>query len=157
MSKWAVFDVDGTLLPHTSMEKIFVIQAYKAGILPNKNIFFYLFSIIQGIFQKNFTDSTKSNKTYLKNLSVERIQIWSSQYLENKIWNKISLKGIEKLKKIASEFTTAFLCAERFPWRCHRRFIALRLVQDGWRVIHILDEERTWEPENIPTLFNPAI
>jgi len=64
------------------------------------------------------------------------------------------IKGIEKLKKIASEFTTAFLCAERFPWRCHRRFIALRLVQDGWRVIHILDEERTWEPKNRPTRFN---
>jgi uncharacterized protein (DUF488 family) len=64
------------------------------------------------------------------------------------------IKGIEKLKEIASEFTTAFICAEKFPWRCHRRFIALRLVQDGWRVIHILDEEKTWEPQKIPTLFD---
>ena len=62
--------------------------------------------------------------------------------------------GIEKLKQIASEFVTAFLCAEKFPWRCHRRFIALRLVQDGWRVVHILDEERTWEPQKRPISFN---
>jgi len=64
------------------------------------------------------------------------------------------IKGIEKLKEIASEFATAFVCAEKFPWRCHRRFIAQTLVQDGWRVIHILDEERTWEPKNRPIHFN---
>jgi uncharacterized protein (DUF488 family) len=57
-------------------------------------------------------------------------------------------EGIEKLKGIASEFTTVLLCAEKFPWRCHQRFIAQRLVQDDWRVIHILDEEKTWEPKN---------
>lgn len=67
------------------------------------------------------------------------------------------IRGMKRLKKITSEFRTAFLCAERFPWRCHRRFIALRLVQNGWRVIHILDEERTWEPKNRPIHFNLAI
>ena len=55
--------------------------------------------------------------------------------------------GIEKLKSIATQFVTVFMCAERFPWRCHRRFIAQHLEKDGWRVIHILDEERTWEPK----------
>jgi uncharacterized protein (DUF488 family) len=55
--------------------------------------------------------------------------------------------GIEKLKEIASQFVTVIMCAERFPWRCHRRFIAQDLEKEGWRVIHILDEERTWEPK----------
>ncbi|MFQ6002920.1 MAG: DUF488 family protein [Candidatus Zixiibacteriota bacterium] len=55
------------------------------------------------------------------------------------------VNGIEKLKKVADQFVTAFMCAERFPWRCHRRFIARSLEKEGWRVIHILDEERTWE------------
>jgi uncharacterized protein (DUF488 family) len=55
--------------------------------------------------------------------------------------------GMEKLKKIAIQFVTAVMCAERFPWRCHRRFIAQDLEKQGWRVIHILDEERTWEPK----------
>lgn len=57
------------------------------------------------------------------------------------------VSGIDKLKRIATQFVTAFMCAERFPWRCHRRFIAQHLEKDGWRVIHILDEERTWEPK----------
>jgi len=41
---------------------------------------------------------------------------------------------------------TAILCAERFPWKCHRRFIGVELARRGWRVVHIIDEERTWEP-----------
>ena len=56
-------------------------------------------------------------------------------------------RGIEKLKKIATQFVTVVMCAERFPWRCHRRFVAQNLEKDAWRVIHILDEERTWEPK----------
>jgi uncharacterized protein (DUF488 family) len=60
-------------------------------------------------------------------------------------------KGIEKLKEIALKRRTAFVCAERFPWRCHRKFIASRLARDGWRMIHILDEENTWEPKKRPT------
>jgi uncharacterized protein (DUF488 family) len=55
--------------------------------------------------------------------------------------------GIDKLKKIATQFITAFMCAEKFPWRCHRRFIAQRLEEEGWKVVHILDEERIWEPK----------
>ena len=57
-------------------------------------------------------------------------------------------QGLQRLKEIASEQKTAFVCAEKLPWRCHRRFIALRFSQDGWRVIHILDQEQTWEPED---------
>ncbi len=58
-------------------------------------------------------------------------------------------RGTEKLKRIAAQFITAFMCAERFPWRCHRRFIAQNLEKDGWRVIHILDKEKTWEPKKL--------
>ena len=56
-------------------------------------------------------------------------------------------RGIKKLESIGTRFVTALMCAERFPWRCHRRFIAQGLEKEGWRVIHILDEERTWEPK----------
>ena len=64
------------------------------------------------------------------------------------------LAGIDKLEKTASGSTTAFMCAEKLPWRCHRNVIARTLRKNGWRVIHILDKEKTWEPENTPTLFD---
>ena len=53
-------------------------------------------------------------------------------------------RGVEKLEGVARERKTAILCAERFPWRCHRRFISIELEKRGWRVVHIIDEKRSW-------------
>lgn len=55
-------------------------------------------------------------------------------------------KGVEVLSAIGREERVAFMCAERFPWKCHRRFIAAELERRGWRVIHIIDKDRTWPP-----------
>jgi uncharacterized protein (DUF488 family) len=49
-------------------------------------------------------------------------------------------KGLEMLKKIASEHPTVILCAEAVPWRCHRFLIADALTIQGWDVFHILTE-----------------
>jgi uncharacterized protein (DUF488 family) len=50
------------------------------------------------------------------------------------------LEGIGKLEALASKTTCAFMCAEKFPWRCHRI-----LSQDGFKVLHILEEDKIWE------------
>ncbi len=55
------------------------------------------------------------------------------------------IKGIEKMEKFAAKTTCVFMCAEKFPWRCHRRFVAQKLDQDGFRVLHILEEDLVWE------------
>ena len=60
-------------------------------------------------------------------------------------------EGLSKLTEIGSSFMTTFLCAERLPWRCHRRWIGESLMREGWEVIHIVDERRTW----IPGEFRP--
>jgi len=57
------------------------------------------------------------------------------------------MEGIKKLEKIAEENRTAIMCAERVPWRCHRKYISIALEERGWRVIHILDSERVWVPK----------
>ncbi len=54
--------------------------------------------------------------------------------------------GVGKLERIAAHRKSAFLCAERFPWRCHRRFIAGEMEKRGWQVTHIIDEKRVWQP-----------
>ncbi len=55
------------------------------------------------------------------------------------------IEGRMKAEKIAKHRMAAIMCAERLPWRCHRRFIARSFVEEGWRVIHIIDGKRTWE------------
>jgi len=53
-------------------------------------------------------------------------------------------EGVEEVMRWANRFTTALLCAERFPWKCHRRFIAQALEEKGWTVVHILEQGKTW-------------
>ena len=53
-------------------------------------------------------------------------------------------EGVNKLAKVAGERRVAIVCAERLPWRCHRRFISTELGKQGWQVSHIIDQERDW-------------
>lgn len=55
--------------------------------------------------------------------------------------------GIQELEHIAEANSSAVMCAERFPWKCHRRFIGAALQNRGWKVIHIIDETRVWVPQ----------
>lgn len=56
--------------------------------------------------------------------------------------------GVAALETIARAYPTAFLCAERFPWKCHRRFIAASLERRGWKVLHVLEIDRVWAPSD---------
>ena len=56
-------------------------------------------------------------------------------------------EGISKMEEIGKKSAIAFICAERFPWKCHRRFIASSLGNRGWKVVHIIDKEKVWTPK----------
>jgi uncharacterized protein (DUF488 family) len=53
-------------------------------------------------------------------------------------------RGIETLISGAREGKTALICAERFPWKCHRRYIGQALEKRGWRVVHLIERDRIW-------------
>ncbi len=55
-------------------------------------------------------------------------------------------QGIDRLEEVAAEGDVVMVCAERFPWKCHRRFIARALEERGWRIVHIIGRDRVWEP-----------
>jgi uncharacterized protein (DUF488 family) len=48
-------------------------------------------------------------------------------------------RSATQLVSLATKSTTAILCAERSPQRCHRRLIADYLTLRGVEVIHLLD------------------
>lgn len=56
-------------------------------------------------------------------------------------------EGLSRLAEIGRSSVTTFVCAERLPWRCHRRWIGESLTREGWEVFHIVDEKRTWIPK----------
>ncbi len=55
--------------------------------------------------------------------------------------------GLERLEEIGKRNRTGFFCSERYPWRCHRRWVARALVQKGWSVIHIIEPGKVWIPK----------
>lgn len=59
------------------------------------------------------------------------------KYMESKDFSL----GIEKVLSYL-EKKACILCAERFPWRCHRRHISRELGRRGVKVIHIIDVGR---------------
>jgi uncharacterized protein (DUF488 family) len=56
------------------------------------------------------------------------------------------LRGIDLLARLAARSRCGVLCAERLPWKCHRRFIGESLRGRGWKVLHVIEEDRVWEP-----------
>lgn len=55
--------------------------------------------------------------------------------------------GVDKLEEIAAGGTAAIICSERFPWKCHRRWIARELHRRGWKIEHIIDKGKVWIPK----------
>lgn len=55
-------------------------------------------------------------------------------------------KGIDKIEEVINN-NAVIICAERFPWKCHRRWIARELKRRGWQVEHIIDKGKVWVPE----------
>jgi len=63
---------------------------------------------------------------------------------ENYIHTNEFKEGLNAIEAIASAKMSAVICAERFPWKCHRRFIAQALHKRGWKIEHIIEKGRTW-------------
>lgn len=55
--------------------------------------------------------------------------------------------GIDMIIDIASQKKSVIICAEHFPWKCHRRYISRALQQRGWEIIHIIDKGKVWIPK----------
>jgi len=59
-------------------------------------------------------------------------------------------KGLERLEEVGRRKKAGFFCSERFPWKCHRRWVSKKLVERGWKVIHIIEKDRIWIPSPPP-------
>ncbi|MEO8325547.1 MAG: DUF488 domain-containing protein [Nitrospirota bacterium] len=81
--------------------------------------------------------------------------------------------ALEVLVDIGQQSSSAVMCAEAVPWRCHRSLIADALVIRGWTVQHIIsanslkthiltpfakpDAGRLTYPSEIPSDSNPRL
>ena len=75
-------------------------------------------------------------------------------YLEY-IKTKQFKEALKKLIRVLKSKPTVIVCAERFPWKCHRALIGKELEKDGIKVVHIIEKDRIWEPKKEPKEIKP--
>lgn len=56
-------------------------------------------------------------------------------------------QGIGQVESIACNKVSVLVCAERFPWKCHRKWISRELHNRGWVVEHIIEKGKVWVPQ----------
>ncbi|MBM4129020.1 MAG: DUF488 domain-containing protein [Nitrospira sp.] len=56
------------------------------------------------------------------------------------------MRGVNTLESLALAKNSVIICAERFPWKCHRKWIARELHRRGWEVEHIIEKGKVWVP-----------
>ncbi len=93
-----VFDIDGTLLPGTSTERLFVRYLEHKRILGLGNLLNF---IARGLtlLPRGTVYFIKANKGYLKDFEVERMNRIGREFFDSEIVPRISNKGIARLNK----------------------------------------------------------
>jgi len=66
---------------------------------------------------------------------------------ENFTKTEMFKKGVDIIYSIANKRVVCILCAERWPGRCHRRYITDAVKDKGAQVVHIIEIDKTWEPK----------
>ncbi|MDA8432784.1 MAG: DUF488 domain-containing protein [Nitrospiraceae bacterium] len=56
-------------------------------------------------------------------------------------------EGIDAVEEIAGRKRSVIICAEKLPWKCHRKWIARELCKKGWTVEHIIEKGKIWVPK----------
>lgn len=56
-------------------------------------------------------------------------------------------RGIDMVEAIAGGKLSVIVCAEKLPWKCHRKWIARELHKRGWTVEHIIEKGKVWIPK----------
>lgn len=73
--------------------------------------------------------------------------LWEQPYqevMETDEWRE----SYSELVELAEDGRTAMMCLEKDPMRCHRRYIAERLKEGGWEVIH-LGRGKNWKDKDL--------
>ncbi|MBN2544138.1 haloacid dehalogenase-like hydrolase [bacterium] len=99
MAHWAVFDVDGTLLPGKSMEYRFLLHKIKKLEIPFLNYLRYFFHALIKWARKDKMEAFINNKYYLKGLREDKTWDEGRKFVKEMIIPMISEKGLEKIKK----------------------------------------------------------
>ena len=105
MGKWAVFDIDGTLVPGVSLESRFLGYFRREIHIPYRNMLIYVFKGIAGFLSRHTSireDAFKSNKMYLRGIPVQPVRDISKRFFTEQVIPSLSARGMEEIENYRS-------------------------------------------------------
>jgi HAD superfamily phosphoserine phosphatase-like hydrolase len=99
MAKWAVFDVDGTLLPEYSMEELFVNCATGEHLLGPLNFLRFALGAGKFLLRGSTEYAFTRNKAHFKNLPVKKVEALAKTCFQTEIEPRLSPRGAEVLNR----------------------------------------------------------
>jgi HAD superfamily hydrolase (TIGR01490 family) len=97
MTRWAVFDVDGTLVPRASMEREFIRYLMAIRLLPFQNVVLYLRTWVLDIVRCGWEEATRVNKSYLHGLRASDVDAYAEACFRERIVPGIVHAGSERV------------------------------------------------------------
>jgi HAD superfamily hydrolase (TIGR01490 family) len=103
MAAWAVFDIDGTLLPKISMEREFLKYLFGKHLLPLTNACYYAYKGFTGFLALGWEEAIKTNKAYLRGLQVDRVEEYADACFRERIAPAVVRTGKQKVESLRHE------------------------------------------------------
>ncbi len=103
MASWAVFDVDGTLLPGDSMEARFVKRGIRQGMISPAGLLGLLGNAVKFFFRGNLTGGLKEDKSLLKGIPLSRVETEAAACFSAEIAPRLSRVGRETVARCREE------------------------------------------------------
>ena len=100
MAMWAVFDVDGTLLPRTSMERQFWRYLLRRRRLPSCNVIHFMLKGLSGALSGSLDSLVKSNKSYVRDMAVDEVGLLAADCYRLRIAPRLSPQGKEAVESL---------------------------------------------------------
>ena len=98
MGRWAVFDIDGTLLPGASIESRFLTNFRKLHHIPYRNLIIYFLKAMIDTVQGKREDAFKSNKMYLKGIPSKNVTEFAGDFFKQNIIPLLSKEGMTAIE-----------------------------------------------------------
>jgi len=102
MGKWAVFDIDGTLVPGASLESRFLVHFRREIHIPYRSMLVYVMKGMAGFLSRHTSireDAFKSNKMYLRGIPVQPVRDIAKRFFVEGVIPSLSARGLEEIKK----------------------------------------------------------
>jgi HAD superfamily hydrolase (TIGR01490 family) len=98
--RWAVFDVDGTILPGTSMERMLIRELLKRGLIPLRSFIVFLCFVSKSVCRREGLSKILENKQYFKGLPEKPMVRFSRRLVDEKVIPRIPNAVHEEMDRL---------------------------------------------------------